>query len=69
MDSIFFPIFDFILYIYNSIPVIEVDWVEILSFYKKCFIGIVFLLNKINFPVPKKDIEKTISNENFKIVK
>ena len=33
------------------------------------FIGIVFLLNKINFPVPKKDIEKTISNENFKIVK
>ena len=43
MDSIFFPIFDFILYIYNSIPVIEVDWVEILSFYKKCFIGIIFL--------------------------
>ena len=33
------------------------------------FIGIVFLLNKINFPVPKKEIEKTISNENFKIVK
>ena len=33
------------------------------------FIGIVFLLNKINFPVPKKEIEKTISNEKFKIVK
>ena len=33
------------------------------------FIGIFFLLNKINFPVPKKEIEKTISNENFKIVK
>ena len=33
------------------------------------FIGIVFLLNKINFPVPKKEIEKIISNENFKIVK
>ncbi len=32
-------------------------------------IGIVFLLNKIDFPVPKKDIEKTIPNENFKIVK
>ena len=32
-------------------------------------IGIVFLLNKIEFPAPKKEIEKTISNENFKIVK
>ena len=29
----------------------------------------VFLLNKIDFPAPKKDIEKIISNENFKIVK
>ncbi len=33
------------------------------------FVGIVFLLNKIDFPVPKKEIEKTIPNENFKIVK
>ena len=33
------------------------------------FIGIVFLLNKLDFPVPKKSIEKIISNENFKIVK
>ncbi len=32
-------------------------------------IGIVFLLNKIEFPAPKKEIEKTISNENFRIVK
>ena len=32
-------------------------------------IGIVFLLNKIDFPAPKKDIEKIISNENFKIIK
>ncbi len=32
-------------------------------------IGVVFLLNKIDFPVPKKEIEKTISNENFKVVK
>ena len=31
--------------------------------------GIVILLNKINFPAPKKEIEKIISNENFKIVK
>ncbi len=29
----------------------------------------VFLLNKIDFPTPKKEIEKIISNENFKIVK
>jgi len=27
------------------------------------------LLNKIDFPAPKKEIEKIISNENFKIVK
>ena len=33
------------------------------------FFLIIFLLNKINFPAPKKDIDKTIPNENFKIVK
>ena len=33
------------------------------------FLGIVFLLNKIDFPAPKKEIEKIIPNENFKIVK
>ena len=33
------------------------------------FFLIVFLLNKIDFPAPKKDIDKTIPNENFKIVK
>ena len=32
-------------------------------------LGIVFLLNKINFPAPIKEIEKIIPNENFKIVK
>ncbi len=31
--------------------------------------GIVFLLNRIDFPAPIKKIEKIISNENFKIVK
>ena len=31
--------------------------------------AIVFLLNKIDFPAPKKEIEKVISNENFKVVK
>ena len=33
------------------------------------FAGIIFLLNKVNFPTPNKTIEKTIPNENFKIVK
>ena len=32
-------------------------------------LGIIFLLNKIDFPAPKKTIEKTVPNENFKIVK
>ena len=32
-------------------------------------LGVVFLLNKIDFPAPKKEIEKIISNEKFKIVK
>jgi len=32
-------------------------------------LGIIFLLNKIDFPAPVKEIEKIISNENFKIVK
>ena len=32
-------------------------------------ISIIFLLNKIDFPAQKKEIEKIISNENFKIVK
>ncbi len=33
------------------------------------FFLIIFLLNKIDFPAPKKDIDKTIPNENFQIVK
>tara|TARA_A100001388_G_scaffold228445_1_gene179992 strand:+ start:249 stop:428 length:180 start_codon:yes stop_codon:yes gene_type:complete len=32
-------------------------------------LGIVYLLNKIDFPAPLKEIEKIIPNENFKIVK
>ena len=32
-------------------------------------LGLVFLINKIDFPAPKKELEKIISNENFKIVK
>ena len=32
-------------------------------------LGIVFFLNKVEFPAPKKDIQKIIPNEKFKIVK
>mgnify|MGYP001158617413 CR=1 FL=1 len=32
-------------------------------------IGVIFVLNQIDFPAPKKEIEKIIPNENFKIVK
>tara|TARA_B100001057_G_scaffold34039_1_gene30880 strand:+ start:1972 stop:2154 length:183 start_codon:yes stop_codon:yes gene_type:complete len=32
-------------------------------------LGLIFFINKIDFPAPKKNIEKIISNENFKIVK
>ena len=32
-------------------------------------LGIIFFLSTIDFPSPKKEIEKIISNENFKIVK
>ena len=32
-------------------------------------LGLIFFINKIDFPSPKQDIEKIISNENFKIVK
>tara|TARA_Y200000002_G_scaffold263207_1_gene218538 strand:+ start:42 stop:224 length:183 start_codon:yes stop_codon:yes gene_type:complete len=37
--------------------------------YLVILLGLVFLLNKIDFPAPKKEIEKIIPNENFKIVK
>ncbi len=32
-------------------------------------LGLVFFVSKIDFPAPKKEIEKIIPNENFKIVK
>ena len=40
-----------------------------LSFVAVVFFGVIFFLNKIDFPAPKKEIEKIIPNENFKIVK
>ena len=40
-----------------------------LTFALVVILGVVFLLNKIDFPAPKKNIEKTVPNENFKIVK
>ena len=33
------------------------------------FLGTIFVLSKVDFPAPKKEIEKIIPNENFKIVK
>tara|TARA_B100001057_G_scaffold191034_1_gene191866 strand:- start:4437 stop:4616 length:180 start_codon:yes stop_codon:yes gene_type:complete len=33
------------------------------------FLGVIFLLSKVDFPAPKKEIEKIIPNENLKIVK
>ena len=32
-------------------------------------LGTIFLLSKVDFPAPKKEIKKIIPNENFKIVK
>ena len=32
-------------------------------------LGIVFFLNTIEFPAPKKDIQKIIPNEKFKIIR
>ena len=32
-------------------------------------LGILFFINSIDFPSPKKEIEKIIPNENFRIVK
>ena len=40
-----------------------------LSLVVALFLGAVFLLSKVDFPAPKKEIEKVIPNENFKIVK
>ncbi len=40
-----------------------------LSLFFAIVVGIIFLLNSIDFPTPKKEIDKIIPNENFKIVK
>ena len=48
---------------------------NVISLVIKFTIGLVaimilaFFLNTIDFPAPKKEIEKIIPNENFKIVK
>lgn len=39
------------------------------SLFLVIILSIIFLLNKIEFPAPIKEIEKIIPNENFKIVK
>ncbi len=43
--------------------ILKLSIVVVLSF------GGIFLLSKIDFPAPKKEIEKIIPNENFKVVK
>ena len=40
-----------------------------LSLITVLILGAIFLLSKVDFPAPKKQIEKIIPNENFKIVK
>ncbi len=40
-----------------------------LSLFFVVIIVLIFLLNKIDFPTPNKEINKIIPNENFKIVK
>ena len=40
-----------------------------LSLFFIVIFGIIFLLNTIDFPTPKKEIKKIVPNENFKIVK
>ena len=40
-----------------------------LSLITVVIVAIIFVLNQIDFPTPKKEIEKIIPNENFKIVK
>ena len=32
-------------------------------------LGVIIFINSLDFPAPKKEIEKIIPNENFKIVK
>ena len=50
---------------YNSVIkfLIKIVLVLLLIFF------VIILLNKIDFPSPNKEIEKTITNENLKIVK
>ena len=40
-----------------------------LSLILSIVLGVILLLNRIDFPAPKKEIEKIIPNENFKIIK
>ena len=40
-----------------------------LSLILSIVLGVILLLNRIDFPAPKKEIEKIIPNENFKVVK
>ena len=50
---------------YNSVIKFLIKIVLVLLF----IFFVIILLNKIDFPSPNKEIEKTIPNENLKIVK
>tara|TARA_B100001029_G_C14603024_1_gene204973 strand:- start:307 stop:489 length:183 start_codon:yes stop_codon:yes gene_type:complete len=44
-------------------PLVKISFILII------LVGLIYALGSIDFPAPNKKIEKTIPNENFKIVK
>ncbi len=44
-------------------PLVKITFILII------LVGFIYALGSIDFPAPNKEIEKIISNENFKIVK
>ena len=44
-------------------PLVKITFILLIS------IGFIYALGSIDFPAPKKEIEKIIPNENFKIIK
>ena len=44
-------------------PLVKISFILII------LVGLIYALGEIDFPAPNKKIEKTIPNENFKIVK
>ena len=44
-------------------PIVKIAFILII------IVGFIYALGSIDFPAPNKNIEKTIPNENFKIIK